>query len=112
MKPDHLTGLGEPETAGKRALFQPPDNETEPTRIPAPKPPATTTDKPAQDGQTKTNRGAARRVHITTDLTSDALQVIQAVQQEHRLKTGKVLPLWKVVSQAIQHYGQTKGIVL
>jgi hypothetical protein len=110
MKPAHVTGLGEPEAAGKRALFRPPDKETEPTGIPATSPYATTSGKPVQDVQTKTNRGAARRVHITTDLTSDALQVIQAVQQEHRLKTGKVLPLWKVVSQAIEHYGQTKGI--
>ena len=49
-----------------------------------------------------------RRVHITIDLTMEALQTIQAIQQQHRLETGKVLPMWKAVSQAIQHYGRAK----
>ena len=51
-----------------------------------------------------------RRVHITTDLTVEALQAIEAIRQDYRLKHGKVLPQWKVLSQAIAFYAQARGI--
>ena len=84
------TGLGEPELDGKLSLFRPPD----PTKMKG-------YDQGFDDQQ-------ARRVRTTLDLTWGALQVIQDLQLQHRLKTGKVLPLWKAVSQAIEGFAQAK----
>jgi len=81
-------------------LFQPPAAEPAEARK------LTTKDKAPAGRQSKAD--PMRRVHITIDLTMEALQTIQAIQQQHRLETGKVLPMWKAVSQAIQHYGRAK----
>jgi hypothetical protein len=37
------------------------------------------------------------------------MSIIQEIQCGHRLQTGKVLPLWKLVSQAIESYGKETG---
>jgi len=95
-----LKGLGDPDTIGKQALFQPPAPESVENRK------VTTKDKAPEGRESKAN--PMRRVHITTDLTMEALQTIQVIQQQHRLVTGKVLPMWKVVSQAIQYYDQMR----
>jgi len=100
MSTSPLTGLGEPDAIGKQALFQPPAIETGDDHK------LTVQDK-APEGR-KSKKGPIRRVHITTDLTMEALQTIQAIQQQHRIETGKVLPLWKAFSQAIVHYGRVK----
>lgn len=100
MSASSLTGLGEPDAIGKQALFQPPAPE------PAVDRKLTTKDKAPEGRKSKVD--PMRRVHITIDLTMEALQTIQAIQQQHRLETGKVLPMWKAVSQAIQHYGRAK----
>lgn len=103
MKGYHPTGLGEPEPAGKLALFQPPQPGDEVRKKVSkqrlqksstiPEPPA----HPPEEG---------RRIRTTIDLTAEALQTLQRSQQEYRLKTGKVLPLWKVVSQALVEFGK------
>jgi hypothetical protein len=49
-----------------------------------------------------------QRVRTTLDLTWDALQVVLDLQKQHRLKTGKVLPLWKAASLAIEGFAQAK----
>ena len=100
MNTSPLTGLGEPDTIGKQALFQPPAPE------PVEDQKSDVKDKFLEKRRSKQDK--LRRVHITTDLTIEALQTIQAIQQQHRLETGKVLPLWKAVSLAIIHYGRVK----
>lgn len=108
MKTQHLTGLGTPEAAGKRSLFQPPIPETSSLHNRIETQPVSLQEKPAPIPKTQNSENRIRRVHITIDLTLEALQTIQAIQQQYRLRTGKVLPLWKAVSQAIDHYGQVK----
>jgi len=102
MKGNHPTGLGEPQPAGKLALFQPPQpgnevsvqgNQPPPKARTIPEPPASLPEE-------------GRRIRTTIDLTAEALQTLQRSQQEYRLNTGKVLPLWKVVSQALVEYGK------
>ena len=92
------TGLGEPELSGKISLFQPPKGIKSETNI------VTQEKEPEQ----KSKNTQVRRIHTTLDLTWEALQVIQEIQRRHRLKTGKVLPQWKAVSQAIVGYSQAK----
>jgi len=91
-------GLGEPELSGKLNLFQPPKSSK------SEKPAQTQNPEPGQ----KSKPPLAKRVHTTLDLTWDALQVIQGIQQQHRLKTGKVLPQWKAASLAIEGYAQAR----
>jgi len=102
MNAQHLTGLGRPQIVGKHALFQPPVDESESEAQKA------MPQKNLKKSRKKPNPQVAlsRRVRTTIDLTGEALQIIQQVQQEHRLRTGKVLPLWKAVSQAITAYGE------
>jgi hypothetical protein len=103
MKDTHPTGLGEPEPAGKLALFQPPQPDN-PVRKPVDHQPPRkerTIPEPARPAPEE-----KRRIRTTIDLTAEALQTIQRAQQEYRLKTGKVLPLWKAVSQAVVESGK------
>jgi len=69
------TGLGEPEPFGKSILFQPPKKQVE-KRNP------------------NSDRGEVQdrppRLRITTDVTKQALAIIQELQHHHRLKTGKI----------------------
>ena len=89
MKQLHPTGLGEPIPIGKLTLFQPPLETRE------------------EQVLTKTKK-KEQRIRTTIDLTQEALIILQKVQQEHRLKTGHVLPLWKALSQVIEAYQKTK----
>ena len=106
------TGLGEPDPAGKRALFRPPAASTNQDkkrdmsneRLKSSQTP--TNPKPIQKKKEKT--GPPRRVRTTIDLSREALRILQDLQQQHRLETGRVLPLWKVVSEAIEYYGRMK----
>lgn len=84
MKSAHATGLGEPAPGGKLTLFRPAQEEK---RI-----------SPAQE----------QRIRTTIELTQEALIALQKVQQEYRLRTGHVLPLWKALSQAITAYQKTE----
>jgi hypothetical protein len=105
MKTIHPTGLGEPEPAGKLALFQPPKETAEPTQ----EIPRRARKENSKKDAIKKPSTAQRRIRTTINLTGEALKVIQGIQQEHRLRIGKVLPLWKAVSQAIEYYGHSKG---
>ena len=91
MKPMYAIGLGEPEPMGKRALFRPSNEEKrELPEIPA-----------------KSEQGTRRRIRTTIELSAHALTIIQELQNRHRLATGKVFPLWKLVCQAIEDYGKS-----
>lgn len=100
MKSNPPTGLGNPEPAGKLALFQPPQADNK-VRVEVNQPPPKTGMIPEPPAPEE-----GRRIRTTIDLTAEALQTLQRSQQEYRLKTGKVLPLWKAVSQAVVEYGK------
>lgn len=93
------TGLGEPIFPGKRSLFQPPK--------PAKKPHEKKQPHTHTRHQKKADEPRVKRIRTTTELTPQALTVIQDVQQRYRLKTGKVLPVWKIISQAIERHGRS-----
>ena len=88
MNKTYTVGLGEPVPVGKRALFQPSKEEKKVS--------------PA-----KIEQGTRRRLRTTIELSVRALAIIQEMQTRHRLETGKVLPLWKLVCQAIGLYGKS-----
>jgi len=92
MKSAHVYGVGEPERIGKRTPFRPSNEEGK--KEPPPYPP-------------QSKQGSRRRVRTTIELSIPALAIIQEVQNRHRLTTGKVLPLWKLVCQAIEYYGKS-----
>lgn len=92
------TGLGELELDGKLSLFRPPD----PTKN------KQQTGMENKGGDRGSNDQTSKRVRTTLDLTWSALQVVQDLQQQHRLKTGKVLPLWKAASLAIEGFAQAE----
>ena len=82
------TGLGEPELIGKKSLFQPPSKK-----------------QPIQEKTFSKRVGeSVSRLRITTDLSQKAMGVIQQMQHEHRLRTGKSLPAWKIISEALELY--------
>lgn len=103
MKGNHPTGLGEPGPAGKLALFQPPQPGDEIREKVSQQPPQKSRTNPKPPAPAPEE---GRRIRTTIDLTAEALQTLQRSQQEYRLKTGKVLPLWKAVSQAVIEYGK------
>lgn len=85
------TGLGQPEVVGKKSLFQPPSfKRTTPREMP------------------KKGEEDSPRLRITTDLTKEAMETIQSLQHQHRLRTGKTLPAWKIVSSALEVYGKQR----
>jgi len=90
------TGLGDAELPGKLSLFRPPQPQQ--AEIPA--------QSPQKEPVSKPKKHPRKRIRTTLDLTWEALQIIQELQQQHRLQTGKVLPLWKTVSQIIERYGK------
>ena len=93
MNAQKATGLGEPEPIGKKSLFQPP-----------PKKQAVEKEKPKRVGEQE----RTPRLRITTDLTQQAMETLQALQHQHRMKTGKSLPAWKIVSTALELYGRRR----
>jgi hypothetical protein len=99
MKPHNPTGLGEPVVSGKRSLFQPPEIPTTPVK----------SDQQNKIIRQKKKHPKAKvmRIRTTTELTTEAITVIQEIQQRYRLKTGKVLPVWKIISQAIEQHGRS-----
>ena len=83
------TGLGEPEVTGKKSLFQPPTQK-----------------KIIQKEFPKRVGESTSRIRITTDVSKAAMEVIQNMSHQHRLRTGKSLPAWKIVSAALEKYGK------
>jgi hypothetical protein len=97
MNTTSIIGLGEPETSGKKALFRPPVEQP-------------IAPQPAAPAKSSKPTGERKRIRTTLDLSSRALTILQELQHRHRLKTGKVLPLWQAVSRAVEFYGEAKGV--
>jgi hypothetical protein len=99
MSRGNVTGIGEPQPVGKKALFQRGvENGNDPNLV----------DLTPISASPETNT-TPNRVRTTLELTNHAMSIIQEIQCSHRLQTGKVLPLWKLVSQAIETYGESTG---
>lgn len=94
-----VTGIGEPQPVGKKALFQPENENNDQFKLTGITPISTTPEM----------NPIPNRVRTTLELTNHAMSIIQEIQCSHRLQTGKVLPLWKLVSQAIETYGKETG---
>ena len=90
------TGLGDADLPGKLSLFRPPQHQRSGAQ----------TQTSQKESVRKPRKSSRKRIRTTLDLTWEALQIIQELQQQHRLRTGKVLPLWKTVSQIIERYGK------
>lgn len=101
MNNTKTTGLGEPEVIGKKSLFQPPSATLPTTPLPS------TKQVIAQKSPIKPEEPTSR-LRITTDLTKPAMVTIQSLQHKHRLRTGKTLPAWKIISEAVELYGKTR----
>ncbi len=110
MSTYHLLGLGEPELIGKKALFRP-LREKQPQEMSEDQRESKKTYKvrnsKSLQGPIKT-KDKIKRVRTTIDLTTNALAIIHNIRLSYRLKTGRVLPLWRAVSEAIEYYGKSK----
>jgi hypothetical protein len=51
-----------------------------------------------------------QRIKFTARLTLTAYDAIAEIQRRYRNKTGRVLPLWKVLDAAIIAYARGQGI--
>jgi hypothetical protein len=79
---------------GKRVLFKPPAKEPRPQEKQKESPEKSTVPR--------------KRMRTTIELSALSLEIIQEMQRRHRLETGRVLPLWKLIDQAIQGLGKLK----
>ena len=52
----------------------------------------------------------SNRVALTVRLSLQAYDVITELQRKYRKKTGKYLPLWKLLDSALVDYARQKGI--
>jgi hypothetical protein len=92
MSQDKAIGLGEPPTSGKKSLFQPPKSpelKIVPTQI----------------------KGIARpdhRLRLSVDVSLNAMSIIQNFQSQHRLATGRLLPVWKILDEALVLYSKSR----
>jgi hypothetical protein len=55
-------------------------------------------------------QGNSNRVALTVRLSLQAYDAITELQRKYRKKTGKFLPLWKLLDSAIVAYARQKGI--
>ena len=50
------------------------------------------------------------RIKLTASITIAAYDAITEIQRDHRRKTGKVLPIWKILDAALVAYARKQGI--
>ena len=62
------------------------------------------------DKKGSNTQGNSNRVALTVRLSLQAYDVITELQREYRKKTGKYLPLWKLLDSAIVDYARQKGL--
>ena len=94
MNKTYTIGLGEPEPQGKRSLFRSSNEEkTAQPNLPA-----------------KIEQGSRRRLRTTIDLSIHTIEIIREIQNRYRAETGRVLPVWKLVCQAIEFYSKSANV--
>ena len=62
------------------------------------------------DEKQETPGAELQRIKLTARLTLPAYDAIAEIQRRHRRKTGRALPLWKVLDAAIIAYAKKQGI--
>ena len=65
-----------------------------------PKMPKQPTDKPESTNQ---------RVALTARLSLDAYDAIAQIQRQHRIQTGRALPIWKIIDTAVKTYAKQQN---
>ncbi len=50
------------------------------------------------------------RVAFTARLSLDAYDAISQIQRQHRIQTGRTLPIWKVIDEAVKSYAKKQNI--
>lgn len=98
MSKSNITGLGEPEPLGKKSLFNPTRELKDVKKK----------NKMSELSVKKIQPDGTKRIKTTIELTNDAMEILLNFQNKHRLKTGRVLPLWKIVSNAMLKYGNNR----
>ncbi|MCH7663810.1 MAG: hypothetical protein IH859_08080 [Chloroflexi bacterium] len=93
MTTPRAIGLGEPKKMGKKALFLPPAKEGRESK---------------SEEKGIESKPQVPRMRLTLELTRPALAIILGIQNKYRLRTGKALPKWKILSEAIEQYAQLK----
>lgn len=58
----------------------------------------------------RTSELEPQRIKLTARLSQAAYAAITEIQRRHRTHTGRALPLWKVLDDAIIAYAQTQGV--
>lgn len=89
MSDKRKSGLGEPVISGKKTLFQ-----SSPALL-----------KPSISSKTLQPNAPGLRTSLF--LTEDVLLVIENIRRKHRIQTGRSVPIWKVVCNAVIEYGKT-----
>ena len=65
-----------------------------------PKMPKQKNEKPATKEQ---------RVALTARLSLDAYDAIAQIQRQHRIQTGRALPIWKIIDTAVKAYAKKQN---
>ncbi len=51
-----------------------------------------------------------KRVALTARLSLEAYDAIVQLQRQHRAKTGRALPIWKIIDTAVNAYAEKQNI--
>ena len=62
------------------------------------------------DEKQETPETEPQRIKLTARLTLTAYDAIAEIQRRYRRKTGRALPLWKVLDAAIIAYAKKQGV--
>ena len=62
------------------------------------------------DKQKRVPEMGQKRVALTARLSLEAYHAITDLQRQHRIKTGRSLPIWKVIDTAVRAYAKRQGI--
>ena len=65
---------------------------------------------PMSDLLNKEPEPKVARVRLTARVTLEAYELVAEMQRRHRRKTGKALPLWKVVDDAVRAYARRNPV--
>lgn len=50
-----------------------------------------------------------QRVALTARLSLDAYDAIAQIQRQHRIQTGRALPIWKIIDTAVKAYAKKQN---
>ncbi len=62
------------------------------------------------NNQKKKSETMPKRVRLTAHLSLEAYDAIVQLQRQHRAKTGRALPIWKIIDTAVKAYAEKQNI--